>query len=135
MKTKSFLIIIISAFWFVSCTNGQESKTTVSSTYQDIKVNEVMQIAEKNQAIILDVRTPEEVSQGIIEGAVNINFYDNNFMQKAKELDKTKPIIVYCKSGGRSSSAAGKLVDEGFTVYNVVGGITAWYSAGLPTVK
>jgi rhodanese-related sulfurtransferase len=49
-----------------------------------------------------------------------------------KTLDKTKPVYTYCHVGGRSSAAAKWLTEKGFTVYNLVGGITAWQKAGRP---
>ena len=59
--------------------------------------------------------------------ALNINYYGNNFDKKIDELDKSKPIVVYCKSGGRSSKSALKLVEKGFEqIYNLRGGFDQW---------
>lgn len=91
---------------------------------------------KKEGVQIVDVRTPQEVSFGIIEGAKTIDFYDPKFADKISALDKTKPIIVYCAVGGRSASAASKLENLGFKeIYDLKGGYRGWQGAGFPTVK
>jgi rhodanese-related sulfurtransferase len=82
------------------------------------------------------VRTPEEWAQGIIKGAVKMNFYDADFSKQIETLDKTQPIYVYCKAGGRSGKTAKQLEKLGFTkVYDLDGGIGAWDEAGYKKVK
>jgi thioredoxin 1 len=77
--------------------------------------------------ILLDVRTPDEYEGGFIKGAKNIDWNNKNFKTLAKNLDKTKPLYIYCLSGGRSGSAANYLADQGFTkVYNLDGGMLEW---------
>jgi rhodanese-related sulfurtransferase len=88
------------------------------------------------QAILIDVRTPGEVQQGMIAGAVPIDFNSPDFKSKISKLDKTKPYFVYCAAGGRSSKAANMMEELGFKkVYNLMGGITAWQDEGLPVKK
>jgi rhodanese-related sulfurtransferase len=86
---------------------------------------------------LLDVRTPEEVAGGIIEGASHINVHDADFVEKAAQaLDKNAPLVLYCKAGGRSAKAADLLAEQGFSkIYNLTGGITAWESAGKPVQR
>lgn len=85
---------------------------------------------------LLDVRTPAEVAQGIIEGATIIDIYDPEFTSKVNQLDKEKPIAVYCASGGRSAKSAKKLTDLGFKkIYDLKAGYRGWKSEGYPTVK
>ena len=60
----------------------------------------------KNRQLI-DVRTDEEFQSGHLKNALNIDINSSDFEPKIKALDKTKPVFVYCLSGGRSSSAAG----------------------------
>jgi rhodanese-related sulfurtransferase len=74
-------------------------------------------------AQLLDVRTPEEVAEGTLEGAQNINFYDADFKDKLSKLDKNKPVFVYCRSGGRSGKCAQMCKDMGFKeIYDMKGG-------------
>ncbi|MCB9252864.1 MAG: thioredoxin [Flavobacteriales bacterium] len=83
--------------------------------------------------ILLDVRTPEEFSDGHIENAVNINWNSLDFKTETSKLDKAKPVMVYCLSGGRSSAAASYLRSSGFTqVYELSGGMLKWRASGLP---
>lgn len=94
-------------------------------------------IAKEAQLQILDVRTPEEVAAGVIANAKTINWFDADFATRAEaSLDKSKPVLVYCKVGGRSSQAAEVLVQKGFTkVYNLKGGMMKWEGDGHPVKK
>lgn len=85
---------------------------------------------------LIDVRTPEEFSQGHIENAVNIDFMADDFDAKVASLDKEKPVLVYCKSGGRSAKAATRLKELGFkNITDLDGGISSWNNENKPTVK
>jgi rhodanese-related sulfurtransferase len=80
-----------------------------------------------NDAIILDVRTPEEFGSGHLPGAVNINIQGEDFHEQVENLDPEKPYYVYCRSGARSSAACRFMQSKGFNeVYNLLGGILAW---------
>ena len=88
-------------------------------------------------AIVLDVRTPEEYASGYIGNAINIDYYKPSFKDEIKKLDKDKTYFVYCLAGGRSKSAYEVMKKEGFVkVYELNGGISEWQSSNLPlTVK
>lgn len=78
-------------------------------------------------AVLIDVRNPEEVAEGMIEGAINIDYTDSGFIKKVSALDKTKPYFVYCKSGKRSAGAADEMEKLGFeNVYVLEGGYIKW---------
>jgi rhodanese-related sulfurtransferase len=82
-------------------------------------------------AILLDVRTVEEVNAGALAGAINI-VYDDAFADKLGNLEH-KPIFVYCGSGIRSAKAATILREKGYEpVFEMDGGIKAWKASGLP---
>lgn len=104
--------------------------------YEDAGVKEFAeQIADPN-VVILDVRTAEEYEEGHIHGAINIDQYPDDFVQKAKAalpIDKT--IAIYCRSGRRSAHAATLLAAEGYKCVNLKGGIIAWSSANMPVTK
>lgn len=85
------------------------------------------------QAYLLDVRKPAEFAEGHLAGANLINWLDiDTFKQKAAELDKTKTIYVYCRSGRRSNDAATYLASQGYKVVDMDGGILAWETQHLP---
>lgn len=93
-------------------------------------------IASVSDAVVIDVRTPEEFKGGSIFNAVNIDFNDNYFEIHTKQLDASKTYFVYCLSGGRSSSAASFMRKNGFkNVFELNGGIMAWRKADLPIVN
>jgi thioredoxin len=110
------------SFLFLNC-QGQQSK--------NIQTVDVKSFAEKLKSNknpqLLDVRTPEEFNSEHIENATNVNWNSDDFLTKSENYDKSKPIFVYCKVGGRSYQAATKLAELGFKeIYNLEGGIMKW---------
>lgn len=147
---KLFLIIPLGiSIITMGCSNtGQEEVTTqketieVSESHQqqtineNVDVNRFSELVAQKEGQILDVRTPEEWNGGTIKGAIKMNFYDDNFKDQLAKLDKSKPVYVYCKSGGRSGKAAKQMGKMGFTtVYNLIGGMGAWDAARKEVVK
>ncbi len=86
--------------------------------------------------VILDVRTPEEFADGHLEGAIMIDFYDDDFADQLAQLDPEVPYLLYCRSGNRSGQTATIMQELGFTdVADVDGGIVSWADAGLAIVS
>ena len=76
---------------------------------------------------ILDVRTQNEISGGMIKNAIHNDLFKGGFVQRLESLSKDKPVLVYCRSGNRSRSACGILNKNNFeTLYNLNGGYTQW---------
>jgi len=124
MKLKYLYLALIS-FTIFSC-HSQTAVQTIDVTSYAKKIKETP------SAQIIDVRTPEEYTSGHIENSDNVNWLGNNFVALTDKYDKTKPVFVYCKSGGRSIKASEKLAELGFkTVYNLDGGMLKWEAAGL----
>ncbi|MBC5837278.1 thioredoxin domain-containing protein [Flavobacterium muglaense] len=126
MKLFKILAFVLSLS-ILAC-NGQASK--------EIKNIDAPAFAEKIKNTpnpqILDVRTPEEYATDHISDAKNINWLGDSFVADVAKLDKTKPVFVYCKSGGRSAKATEKLNELGFTtIYELQGGFLKWDAAGL----
>jgi len=94
----------------------------------NINKAEFDRLVKEEKAVVMDVRTPAEVSEGIIKGATEfIDFNGSDFEKKVMALDKSKTYIVYCRSGKRSASASSLMHDKGFAkVYNLDGGIMGW---------
>jgi rhodanese-related sulfurtransferase len=90
-------------------------------------------IAEDSGTIVLDIRTPEEYNEGIIEGAINIDFYAPNFAQQLDALDKDSSYVVYCRSDNRTGQAMDTFANLEFQqVSEIDGGIVNWYQEDLP---
>jgi len=86
------------------------------------------QLVNDSNAVILDVRTDDEIAEGIIPNAIQIDIYKGQgFIYKLEELDKSKNFYVYCRSGARSGQACAIMNQLGFeNAYNLVGGILEW---------
>ncbi|MGB0915494.1 MAG: rhodanese-like domain-containing protein [Crocinitomicaceae bacterium] len=124
--------IFVVAMAFSSCSEAQV-KSSNTETEQSGVINKVVdadqfkQLMTKDGVQIIDVRTPNECAGGMIEGAKNIDYYGNDFQTQIATLDMSKPVLVYCKSGGRSGRAAGIMKELGFTeVYDLRGGYSNW---------
>ena len=89
------------------------------------------QLNNDDNAVILDVRTEEEVADGHIPDATNLNILKGQaFIYELESLDKAKNYYVYCKSGGRSGQACVIMNQLGFeNTYNLVGGFSQWEGA------
>ena len=128
MKFNLFLAITLSSFLFYQCINGQ----TNNKTNLDAK-EFAAKISKTTSAPVIDVRTPEEFEKGHLENSININWNSDDFKNQIAKLEKTKPVFVYCLSGGRSSSAANQMRADGFKeVYELNGGIMKWRASNLP---
>lgn len=85
---------------------------------------------------ILDVQSPEEFESNHIKNAVNNSWLGNSFSTTTENLNKSKPVFVYCKSGNRSGKAVKKLEELGFTsIYELDGGLQKWDAAGMKKLK
>lgn len=144
MKGRSHsFILLISVFSLGACAQNNKNQAPELATEQiapiamNINTDEFARLMqEKKNAIILDVRTDEEVAAGFIEGKTQIDFYDAAFKDKVAALDRNTPILVYCRSAGRSTQALGMMTEMGFKeVYNLEGGFEAWKAAGKKVTK
>ncbi|NDI98963.1 rhodanese-like domain-containing protein [Flavobacterium sp. LaA7.5] len=117
---KRILFLIFCPLLFLSC-KGQEKNNV-----KKITANE-LDSALKDKIQLVDVRTPAEFRQGHIKSAKNVDVSNADFEKRIQQLDKNKPVYVYCRSGHRSKMAARKMEKAGFTmIYDLKGGINAW---------
>jgi phage shock protein E len=92
-------------------------------------------INERKDVIVLDVRTPEEYTEGHIPGAKNLSFIDLDFKERLKEFEG-KPVIVHCAAGSRSTKAVNVMKFRNFPeLYHLETGIKGWKEAGKTVVK
>lgn len=128
--------VLILSITVASCQNqakdnsSKQINTTISVDEFDKKLSETKDVQ------LVDVRTPEEYQEGHLKNALNYNLNGTDFNNQLSKLDKTKPVMVYCLSGGRSAEAAEIMNKKGFAeVYNMQGGIMKWNAANKPTDK
>ena len=101
---------------------------TLCTQKKELLITEFSQ-KDINNAILIDVRTPEEYQEGHLEHAININWFDTDFQNQVEELDKKKTLYVYCKKGGRSAKAAHLLDSLGYEVFDLLGGYDEYIGA------
>lgn len=122
---KILLLTTFLAFGLLSCQSqsGEQSP----SGYEDIGVADFKAKMADPDAVLLDVRTSKEIAEGKIEGAIELDFYNENFAEEVAKLDKDKTYLIYCRSGNRSGKTCKLMSEQGFTkLYNLKGGIIAW---------
>lgn len=128
---KKYIIVALTTFTVIlnSCSTGQSQKAKANLTAVEFSEK----IKEFPNAPVIDVRTPDEFLGGHLQNAQNIDISGGDFKQQIETLDKSKPVFVYCLSGGRSASAASVMREAGFKeVYELDGGIMKWRGANLP---
>jgi rhodanese-related sulfurtransferase len=126
-------MILIVSLILAACAGKGSVEHTGEVAPIELKPSEFKsKLASTPKAVLVDVRTPEEVAEGMIDGAINIDYKDEGFAQKIGSLDKTKPYFLYCKSGKRSGDAADEMEKLGFEeVYVLEGGYIKWLQSGL----
>jgi len=138
MRKFQFILIVVALAACGKKSDSTENEITAGSIISEtITTGEFQKLLETTpNAVILDVRTPEEVGDGYIDGAINIDVRAADFETRIQALDKSSTYLVYCASGGRSRKAADLMKEHKFVkVYNLDGGLAAWNAQGLPVQK
>lgn len=132
-------VILFFSFVLIGCVSKENKENSASSETDTTKLEPQAfksQLSATNDAVLIDVRKPEELTDGFIEGAINIDYTDSSFTEKIGRLDKSKTYFVYCKSGKRTAGAVDQMASSGFkNIYILDGGYTSWVEKGLETVK
>ena len=136
---KLYQLLIVLVLGFAACKASPQMKITKQSAStapaKSAKIihrvdnqNFAAKIASSPDAQVVDVRTPEECTKGVIKNAININYRDRDFAEQANgKLDKNKPVMLYCAAGGRSAKAANILKKQGFKeIYELKSGYGGW---------
>lgn len=128
MRKANLFFIILGAALLTSCKSVAQKL--------DLSADEFEKGIVQSNSQILDVRTYGEYQSGHLANALLADWTNQTeFQSRVKSLDKDKVVYAYCLSGGRSSNAAQWLRKNGFTVYNLAGGIAAWRKNNKPTVQ
>lgn len=142
---RLFVLCILSLSTLLNCQSKNDSGKSISESTTDTEVTQTS-TESQNPAVVdldvqsfmksfhraenaqlVDVRTPEEIADGKVQGALEMDFYDDQFEAQIKSLDPSKPTYLYCRSGNRSGKAGKMLIDLGFKqVYNMDGGYDAF---------
>lgn len=104
--------------------------------FNELTPMETTQLVNHSNAVLLDIREEKEKGDGTIVNSIHIPLGELESQVKKIEKHKEKPVVIYCRSGHRSSVACSKLKKLGFTsLYNLKGGVLAWQKDNLPLVK
>lgn len=141
MKIPIILILSLILLLSACSVNDLTGEVIASENNEDnfqkrISIEETQKLIEEEKPLIIDIRTPEEYNQGHLEGAININFYENTFYKEIKEIETEKPILIYCRSASRSGKAMKGLKGQlENAIYEMKDGIIAWQREGGELVK
>lgn len=128
IKMKKVLTILSVAIMVLATSCKDESQGEIKL----VTPEEMQTLLEQKDVQLVDVRTPKELEDGFIDNAQNIDFNSPTFDEDILKLDKSKPVVLYCKSGGRSAKCAEKLKAAGFIkIFDLDGGITKWKFKGF----
>jgi thioredoxin len=129
MKKYIEISLVLVTMLLGGCSNGQSPPSNPS----DSAIEFSKKITELPMAPLIDVRTPGEFSQGHLKNAINYDISNGTFENQIASLDKSKPVLVYCLSGSRSTYAVKYMLSSGFKeVYELSGGMMKWRNANLP---
>lgn len=117
MRVLALAFILLGLMF--SCSPKESSATLVTS-------QEMKELMVLDSVQLIDVRSLEAFREGHLKGAQNL-VYDDEFVYKISQLDKNKPVAVYCRTGRRSEKCSSILRDAGFKqIYQLKGGLTQW---------
>ncbi|MDP1801274.1 MAG: thioredoxin domain-containing protein [Bacteroidota bacterium] len=135
MKTNFYITFLCLSASIFSCQDQTIGTGNTKFINTSISVDDFDKKLALEEIQLIDVRTPEEFDQAHLTGALNYSINSDKFKDQIAKLDKEKPVLVYCLSGGRSSSAAELMASNGFKeIYNMQGGIIKWNAANKPLV-
>ncbi len=97
---------------------------------QDYSPGEVAELLAAGEIQLIDVRQPHEHEAGRIAGGRLVEL--DRLSAEAQSIERTRPVVFYCRSGGRSAMATAAFSKAGFDAHNMAGGMLEWHAAGLP---
>ncbi len=120
----ALLLIAVIVLW-------ASSSSGIANAAQDISPSgyQTQFVANSTAHLLLDVRTSEEFASGHIHGAVNIPVEE--LQNRLSEVSQSEAVVVYCRSGNRSTQAARILTQAGYTTLFDLGGVNDWTAQGF----
>ena len=126
---KRFIAMALSIISLTGCSNSSNESVT------NVNAAAFLSQISSGEVIVLDVRTLEEFNAGHLSGALNLDVQSGQFETELPKLDKAATYAIYCRSGRRSTIAAEKMANAGFT--NIInfnqGGFAELAQAGAQT--
>ena len=119
---------------------GATAALAAGTRFPQVTVDQAREMIQKHtgdaEFVILDVRTPEELAEGHVSGAENVNVMASDFESRLGALSRGKTYLVYCRTGSRSAKAVQAMERLGFrSVYHMFEGIVGWQKRAFPLVK
>ncbi|MFC1974337.1 rhodanese-like domain-containing protein [Chloroflexota bacterium] len=138
-----FILLVSGVLLITSCAenqNGAPGQETPIQIIQDITPQEAFTLIKENtdnsDFIIIDVRTPNEFTDGHIKDAINMDFMSDEFRDNIGKLDRDRTYLIYCRTANRSRGAVDIMEELRFqSLYHMLGGITQWENDGLPVIQ
>lgn len=128
------LLLALLVGWFATVSAAEATVLGALSPSQFKTMLDEHQVAA--DVVLLDIRTPKEFADGHIQGAVMIDYYASDFVDRLKTLDLQKTYLIYCRSGNRTGRSLAIFEKLGFSrVYHLETGIIGWAQKGLPLVR
>jgi rhodanese-related sulfurtransferase len=95
---------------------------------RDVTPEQVEQLRSEQDAQLIDVREDHEWAAGRIAGARHVELQD--VAAQASSIDRERPVVFYCRVGGRSAMAADAFRKAGYEAYSLAGGLEEWAAGG-----
>jgi len=131
--TLAVLALIAGGASWISTANSASTTIPVLASQRITPLEYQNQFGDDTPHLLIDVRTPEEFASGHIQNAINISV--ETLQARLDEVPGGTPVVVYCRSGNRSASAAQILIENGYQQVYDLGGIKDWVTLGLPIQK
>ena len=124
------LALIAGGAAWISTANSASTTAPVRASQRITPLEYQNEFGDGSPHLLIDVRTPEEFASGHIQNAINISV--ETLQARLDEVPGGTPVVVYCRSGNRSATAAQILVEGGYQPVYDLGGIKDWVAQGLP---
>lgn len=123
MRLLSLLMASLLLVGSLNISFAQQSSVMAVEEY----LSQLSQVPAADRQFV-DVRTSREYAEGTILDAVNIDVLEANFRESIAQLDRSKPVYLFCRSGNRSQKAAAIMTEMGFReIHDLEGGYQAWF--------
>lgn len=134
-KPKAMRTILIVLATLLISLSGCSQPSNNKAVETDLNVQQFKAELAKGEATFVDVRTAKEYASGHIKGSTNIDWTAPDYETRFAEIDKTKPVLLYCQAGGRSGQAKEYLESKGYMVKHLEDGYSSWTKAGEAVEK